>query len=333
MTRRAVPGFVTASLVLPTVITIVALVIQIVALPAVPDTIAIHWGINGAPDGFAPAWTTLVLTAVFGLGLPGLLAATTLPGLLRGERGPSYRLMGAVATALSAGITTLATWMMVAQIGLDDPTDARLSPLSLLAIAGVAAVAGVIGWLIQPNQQTVRSASAPVAPHPLSPGQRAVWSAETTVPVIGRIGIAVLVVGVWGAAIYMWLFGDPAASGWLLAAVGVLLLAAAATSLAFRVRVDKHGLSAVSVFGFPRFTVPLDEIASVSTVQVEPVGQFGGYGLRLAPGRFGVILHRGAAIEVERRSRRRFVITVDDAATGAALLQGLLAQNPASQSE
>lgn len=329
MIRRAIPGFVTASLVLPTVITIVALVIQVVALPAVPDTIATHWGINGVPDGFAPAWTTLVLTAVFGLGLPGLLAATTLPGLLRGERGPSYRFMGAVATALSAGITTLATWMMVSQIGLADPTDARLSALSLLAIAGVTALAGVIGWLIQPKQQTVRSPSAAVVSHPLSPGQRAVWSAETSVPLIGQVGIALLVVAVWGGAVYMWLLGDPASAGWLLAAVGLLLLAAAATTLAFRVRVDKGGLSVTSVFGIPRFRVPLDEIISVTTVQVEPVGQFGGYGLRIAPGRFGVILHRGAAIEVERRSGRRFVVTVDDAATGAALLQGLLAQKPA----
>lgn len=333
MIRRAVPGFVVASLVLPVVITMVALVIQLVALPQAPDTITIHWAINGTPNGFAPAWTSLVLTAALGLGLPVLLGATTLPGLLRGERGPSYRFMGALALAISAGISTLVTWMLCVQVGLSNATDARLSALSGLVMAGVTALAGVVGWGIQPKRQTVRSAAAAVAPHTLSPGQRAVWSAETSMPRIGQIGIAVLILSVWGSAISVWMTTDPTPLAWLLTAVGLLVLAAAATTLAFRVRVDRRGLSVTSVFGFPRFTVPLDGIASVSAVQVEPVGQFGGYGLRSAPGRFGVVLRRGEAIEVERHSGRRFVVTVDNAQTGAALLQGLLAQNPASRSE
>jgi hypothetical protein len=38
------------------------------------------------------------------------------------------------------------------------------------------------------------------------------------------------------------------------------------------------------------------------------------------------VLRRGDAIEVALRNDRRFAVTVDDAATGAALLNGLVAR-------
>lgn len=78
-----------------------------------------------------------------------------------------------------------------------------------------------------------------------------------------------------------------------------------------------------SAIGFPRFRLPSSDIRHVETVHVEPVGDFGGWGLRWRPDRFGVITRTGEAIAVRRRSGRRFVVTVDDADTGAALLHTL----------
>ena len=128
------------------------------------------------------------------------------------------------------------------------------------------------------------------------------------------------------------LTGAPVALVWLLGAVGVLLLVLAATTVAFHVRVDDSGLSVDSVLGLPRFRLRLADIASAAAVDVNPMGEFGGWGLRLSVDRrFGVVLRQGEAIEVTRGNGRRFVVTVDDAATGAALLQALIAQDAASR--
>jgi hypothetical protein len=57
------------------------------------------------------------------------------------------------------------------------------------------------------------------------------------------------------------------------------------------------------------------------TRQISPFGDFGGWGLRTAlDGTVGVVVRGGSAIAVERTGGRRFVATVDDASTGAALL-------------
>ena len=101
----------------------------------------------------------------------------------------------------------------------------------------------------------------------------------------------------------------------------MLLIVLALTTTTFRVRVDASGLTTVSPAGFPRFTVPLSEVRSVAVTDVNPLGEFGGYGLRWTPGGFGVVLRRGPAIDVTRTSGKRFVVTVEDAARGAALLR------------
>ena len=59
---------------------------------------------------------------------------------------------------------------------------------------------------------------------------------------------------------------------------------------------------------------------------VDPLTDFGGWGIRwvVGPnhrGRWGVITRRGPGLEVVRRDGRSIVITVDDASTGAAVLQ------------
>jgi hypothetical protein len=130
------------------------------------------------------------------------------------------------------------------------------------------------------------------------------------------VALSAVVAGVTGA--------DPLLV-WLLSAIAVLLLVLAATTLAFHVRVDDSGLHVESVLGIPRFHVPLTDIESAARVEVNPMGEFGGWGLRLSTGRrFGVVLRAGEGIEVLRRSGKRFVVTVADAGTGAALLEALV---------
>ena len=62
-------------------------------------------------------------------------------------------------------------------------------------------------------------------------------------------------------------------------------------------------------------------------VDVSPFAEFGGWGYRVGRGgRVGIVLRSGPALQVERTGGRSLVVTVDDAATGAALLNTLAAR-------
>ena len=88
----------------------------------------------------------------------------------------------------------------------------------------------------------------------------------------------------------------------------------------------------ISYLGVPRFHVPLTEIAAVRAILVNPLADFGGWGVRTAlDGRTGVVLRRGEALEIAKRSGRVFVVTVDDAATAAAAIEGLRAREEAKK--
>jgi hypothetical protein len=312
---------------LPLAFTAVGVVVQLALLPAVPATVAVHWNASGEPDGFAPAWTQPLLTLLFGFGVPLLLALTSLPGLRRGDGGATYRLMGATATAVSALITVAFTWTFAMQAGLDEASAAPpvWAALGVSLAAGV--VAGVASWFLQPRAANADDVPQSASPLALAPTERALWMRSVAMRSGAAIAItaAVLLIGVGAGA--GWVTGAPAALAWSLTALTLLLLVLAATTVAFHVRVDETGLHVDSVLGIPRFHVPLTDVASAARVEVDPMGEFGGWGLRLSTGRrFGVVLRAGEALEVWRRSGKRFVVTVDDAQTGAALLEALVAR-------
>lgn len=124
------------------------------------------------------------------------------------------------------------------------------------------------------------------------------------------------------------MFADaPAGSVVVLIVVTIVCAAAVVSTLAFHVRVDATGLTVNSIVGLPRVHVPLRDIASVEAVDVNPMGEFGGWGLRWAPGGgFGVVLRSGPGIRVHRTNGKVVTVTVEDAATGAALLGALTAR-------
>lgn len=324
---RSTRRFTLVALVLPLVVTALAVVVQLLALPHVPDTVAIHWGPGGAPNGFGPAWTFPLLTAVVGFGIPALIAASCLPSLRRGDHGHTYRLMGATALGMSVLMAILGTWSLVAQVGLADPHDApNILPALLVAFAA-SALAGVGGWFLQPHDPWRTSPPAASAALDLAPGEDAVWLQRTS---MARSGVIVL-----GAALALLVVltivtarvsPDPVIV-WIIVGVTVLMAVLVAMNSAFHVRVDAAGLAVTSVAGWPRLHVPIGDVDSATAVAVNPMGEFGGWGLRWAPGGgFGVVLRTGPGIRVQRRSGRVFTVTVDDAETGAALLNALAAR-------
>ena len=321
----ALRRFVLVAVWLPVVVVAAGVVLQLVLLPQVPATIAVHWNAAGEADGFAPAWTQPLATAVLGLGLPLLIALTSLPGLRRGDGGPTYRLMGATAAAVAALVTVALTWTFAMQAGLDTAAEAPTVWAALVASFVAGAVVGVAAWFAQPREEATDAAAAPATPLALAANERVLWMRTSGMSRGAAITVVAAVLLVAGSAVVAWVTGAEPLLAWILTGTALLLLVFAATTLAFHVRVDETGLHVDSVLGLPRLHVPLADIASAARVDVSPMGEFGGWGLRLGAGRrFGVVLRSGEAIEVLRRSGTRFAVTVDDAGTGASLLEGLV---------
>jgi hypothetical protein len=137
----------------------------------------------------------------------------------------------------------------------------------------------------------------------------------------------------------------------VLIAIGVILVVAARSLvgalpaallllvyLAFgwiKVTVDVRGLQIrYGVLPRPVTSVPLDDIRRAERIDLVPL-QWGGWGYRgsrKAFGRAAVVLRGGDAIKLQLTDGGEFAVTVDDAATGAALLADLLAQEGVSGS-
>ncbi|GAA1850566.1 DUF1648 domain-containing protein [Microbacterium koreense] len=321
--RRAHRAYVTFGIVLPLLVGLVGVGLMLLWLPEMPETIAIHWDASGA-DGFGPAWSTPVILAATVALIVVLLAACALPGWRAGEWGPTQRFVGALGPAIVVFLTVGITWSFGTQRGLTDPTAAPsiLLPFAVGALTG--AVVGVIAWFAQPA--VTLSGGSPAGHSPaditLGQGEQAVWLRTTTMSTPGLVFIVLATLLMAGLAV-VFVLSDSAVA-WVIVLLAVLLLVLTVTMCVFRVRVDAGGLRVASLLGIPRFRVPLADIASVSVIEVSPMSQFGGWGIRLSlDGRFGVVMHRGEAIEVTRHRGRTFVVTVDDAETGAGLLDAL----------
>ena len=145
---RVVRRYAITVLALPVLVISAALILQLAWLGDLPDPAAIHWGPSGAPDGFGTAWTFPAVTVGLGLGLPLLVAITTLPMLRRGARGGTFRFMGSLALGMSAFMATLNTASVSMQRGLASAADAPSVVPTMLAAFGVGALLGVGGWFL-----------------------------------------------------------------------------------------------------------------------------------------------------------------------------------------
>lgn len=302
----------------PLLVGAAAVAMQLAWLPQLPDPIAMHWGPDG-PDGYGPAWSAPALTAALSLGLTALFAA-----FLATAREPapttSHKILAVVSSVTAVFLGATVTASVAVQRGLSDARDAA----SIDAIMGVALVSavfvGVLAWVALPKSVSVHADATPAGALLLAPGERTVWIASTRI----ATGAIVAILSAIGVSLAATVFAITATAGavWPLAVVPVLLVAAATVTTAWRVRVGPDGLVVRSLpFRWPRVRIRTTEIASVSAPHIEPLAEFGGWGWRWSPARgFGVVARSGSAIEVLRRDGRRFVVTVDDAETGAALL-------------
>ena len=323
-------SFVVVGLVGPAAIAVVALALQLLWIGDVPDPAATHWSGTGGPDGFATPWTYPLSTVAFALVLPVALSAMALRGLRENHGGPVARLTAASMAAMATFIGVITVWSVEVQRGLVDAAEAP-NPWPAMVWGGVAAVTvGVAGWFAQPRHETTRRRERAGTVIEVAADERAVWVGTATASpwLVGIVGGSALLLGVLGIVMLL----GAGASGWPLLLVGIGMAIVFATTAMFRVRVDRAGVVARAAIGWPRFTVPIDDVAAVAVGDVDGFAEFGGWGIRKAPGAFGIVLRDGDALSVERRDGRRFVVTVDDDVdTAAGLLQAFVGRAPAGR--
>ena len=269
-----------------------------------PDPVAIHWGITGAADGSLDRWLVPVfLVGVVTLGLILALPMRSRHGLTR-DGFVLAGTMGAVATASS---------VMISLSNLDAATWDKADPVGVIQVALILAVAGfgaLTGAQIG-NRFAAVSRSGGPSGEPLlalAPGEVAAW-----------IGTA--------RSRWFWILALASALAALVVpgigrTVPIVTFVLALAFGSVQVRAGIAGLK-VKAGPFRLRSIPLDRIAAARAVDLGPVG--GGWGYRLIPGGTAVVVRMGDALEVEYRSGRTFAVTVDDAATGAAVLNGLVA--------
>ncbi|WP_426595151.1 DUF1648 domain-containing protein [Cellulomonas sp. McL0617] len=304
-------------LVVPLAIAAAAALLALSWRSELPDPVATHWGRDGVNGVGSLTGQVVVLTLVAVLCTVGGWALAFFVG-----RASSVRRIG-VGTSL--GMTTFLSGLLLAtlqpQKGLSDAYQAPDAVGAVAAVALVALVVAALGALaVRPDPP--RPSTTPVqAPDGLvlPADARVAWVQHVRTVALGWIAV-----GVGACVVVIGIATDTAV---LLVPLGVLIAALLATFASFTVTVDGRGLTARGTFGWPRLVVPLSEIEGVAVTQVRPLRDFGGWGYRVGrQGRVGIVARAGDAVEVRRTGARIVVVTVDDASTGATLLQALAAR-------
>jgi hypothetical protein len=316
MNRPRLPLTVIAIL-LPLVVTIVGIV---VVVPFVPERdIAVHWGLGGEPDGYAPAWVTVLVFAIVGVLTP---LAFGIPLVATRRDGVSFtqKVLAVVSLWLAVFLVLLGGWMILGQ------QDAEAAPpevgWGLLVAFGVSIPIAALAWVFAPPVVPVEPVGVPAEPLPIADGERAVWLGRARLATPGLVAVAFGIVLSAAAGVVAAVVTDGAAAAAL--GVPVLLLTLLLTTSFWTVRADAAGLTVRSATGWPRFRVAAADIAQAGTTRATALGEFGGWGIRYGRGRrLGIIMRSGDALEVQSRDRGALVVTVDDADTAARLLSAV----------
>jgi hypothetical protein len=267
-----------------------------------PDPMAVHWSLSGTPDGSLPPMVLLV-------GMAGVYAAAWWSVLQMVMRSPAEAASFSAGLYAIGGLLAGIQWFAVLASRKAETWQAAESVgwFELVIVLGDAAVLGVVGWLLAGGRRA-RSDRPVVEPTRLDVehADQVVWSSRARNRILVLCGLALIVSGftVWG-----W----PTA---VLALIGLVVLTFAEVRLTVGSRSAVIGLG---WFGFPSWTVSMEDVTAGSTEHVLPLA-YGGWGYRIRPGVRAIIVRRGEAVRLDRAAKPDLIVTVDDAETGAALV-------------
>jgi hypothetical protein len=303
-----------ATILVPLAVVVAAEVVVIgVGATGSPQLIT-HWG--SGSDRTGPWWTYAVLVAAIGVPVIAVMGffmsrATRVAGT------------NAWMPAIAMGVTVFhAVGMGVGSVVFNASPFAPGLPLAG-GLVLAAAAAALTWWLLPceaPATETVQAADA----LPVRTGEVAAWTGRVELPswlmtIIAAAAAALIVLGVF-------LLLTIGARLWPIFLAPTLLLGVLLVTAQFVVTAGPRGLVVRSAVGWPTLHIPVTELAKAGVIAVDPMADFGGWGLRwvIGPtrkGRWGLLTRRGPGLEVFRHDGRSIVVTVDDPGTAAAVLE------------
>lgn len=271
-----------------------------------PDPVASHWGIDGRPDGHLPlAGLPLVV-----LGMIGVALLTT--SLFRIEGRPTAEAVAVTGLMGGLGLSLMAS-LVILNAGAPSWEHAEtFSAPHVLAALLAATAGGIAGYLLGKRWYPIPKRSPAVSPAlDIADGEAVSWFGST------RVVWPYALLGVAGLLFL-------SLPGWF-KGMAVLFVILAFLFSHVVVVVGGDSLQVRLGGGLKVKTVRLSNVSGARPIDLEPAG-WGGWGWRVVPSGTAIVLRRGDAIELTYVSGRRFAVTVDDAATGSAVVNGLVAR-------
>ncbi|MGN6125163.1 MAG: hypothetical protein ACTHON_01235 [Humibacter sp.] len=310
----------TATIWIPLAIVVAVEIVVIVVGATGSRQLITNWSPGAIRTG--PWWTYALLVAVIGFPVIAIIGffmarATRVAGT------------NAWMPAIAMGITVFHAVGM--GLGLVLLNTSPLAPgLPLAGGVILAIVAAVLTWWLLPRKAPAVDRVRAGDTLPVRSGEIAGWTGRLGLPawfmaIIATAAAALIVLGVT-----LVLTVGPRL--WPIFLVPALLLTVLLVTAQFVVTAGPRGFSVRSAVGWPRLQIPARDVAKAGVIPVDPMADFGGWGLRwvIGPtrkGRWGVLTSRGPGLEVFRQDGRSIVVTVDDPGTAAAVLETYVAND------
>ncbi|WP_431892968.1 hypothetical protein [Nonomuraea sp. bgisy101] len=286
-----------------------------------PDPLATHWS-GAVPDGSMSFTQNLLFSVATAVVVLAVMVGIALHGTAFDRRLSRAYWWG---TLFGWGLFVVGAELSIMSANLDVPvwTQAKSLGWDVVAVLAVAAAGGILaGFLFrgEPDQATPEGEAPPRLR--LRPGQRSVW--------VSRVSNLWLVAVTAGSALLTVAFGAltlaglmPGAGGPLFGVAALVLVCGLLTS-SVTVRITEDGVAiGFGPLGWPVRRIRLSKIERAWSEQRFP-SQVGGWGIRGVPGAAAIMLRGGDCLVLRYRSGGQLLVSIDDAARGAALLNALI---------
>lgn len=288
-----------------------------------PDPLATHFDVSGAPDGNMGRTAFAVLTAA----QPLLAALMALPAARRSADGsaPGAAVRLTLVGFISALAAAMSSLIVSINAGRASWQEARMEAVRLAAALLFPLLVGgglaLLGRRLWPTPERRPAPLEPMEVMELGETAAVDWCGQASSRWYWAVALAV---SAHGAALH-WILPPPGSR--IIVAVSVAVLILTEHFSLIRVTLDEQALTIrYGRLGWIRQRIALDRIAKAGSFELDP-WQHGGWGYRgsLKLGRrAAVVVRGGVALNLELIGGSQLCITVDDAATAARLINGLV---------